>query len=98
VKVNDKVISKDTEPDLVLAPACFWERFLHFRLGELLRKRIPKNRSVCSDETNVVVSVTERSQRDLTKRFDETKIDWAAALATVNRVGKKGFSSDPHRH
>ena len=85
VKVNDKIISKDTEPDLVLAPACYWERFLHFRLDKLLRKKISKNRSVCSDETNVVVSVTERSQRDLTKRF-ELKNSWSPGNNTSGRA------------
>jgi hypothetical protein len=29
------------------------------------------------EDTTVVVSVTERSERDLTKRFDDTSIDWA---------------------
>ena len=35
-----------------------------------------KNRPIKSEATKVVVSVTERSQRDLTKRFDDTDIDW----------------------
>ncbi|KAM0157265.1 hypothetical protein ACHAPG_004759 [Botrytis cinerea] len=35
-----------------------------------------KNRPIKSEDTKVVVSVTERSQRDLTKRFDDTDIDW----------------------
>jgi hypothetical protein len=46
VKVNDKVISKDTESDLVLAPAYYWEHSLHFRLDKLLQK-IPKTEA-CS--------------------------------------------------
>ncbi len=28
-------------------------------------------------DTNVVVSVTERKERDLTKLFDDTSVDWA---------------------
>jgi hypothetical protein len=80
VTVNGKIISKDTEPDLVLAPACYWELFLQSRFDKLLRKKLPQNRSVRSDETNVVVSVTERSERDLTKRSDETEIEWTRVV------------------
>lgn len=37
---------------------------------------LAKNRLIKSEDTKVVVSVTERSQWDLTKRFDDTHIDW----------------------
>jgi hypothetical protein len=77
VTVNSKVISKDTEQNLVLAPAAFWELVLQPKLEKLLRRKVPHNRCVRPDDTNIVVSVTERSERDLTKRFDETDIDWS---------------------
>jgi hypothetical protein len=64
----------DTEQDIVLAPAAYWEHFLHPKLDDFWRK---KNRSVRSEDTNVVVSVTQRKERDLKKRFDDTSIDWA---------------------
>ena len=34
------------------------------------------NSSATPDDTNVVVSVTGRSERDLTKRFNELDIEW----------------------
>ena len=41
-------------------------------------------------DTNVVVSVTERKERDLTKRFDDTSVVWAIikcnSLLRVNCV------------
>lgn len=76
VCVNGRMIAKDTEPNLVLAPSPYWRLFLQVRLEKLLRKNVPPNRSVRCDDTNVVVSVTDRSERDLTKRFEETEIDW----------------------
>ncbi|OBT41609.1 hypothetical protein VE00_07827 [Pseudogymnoascus sp. WSF 3629] len=43
---------------------------------KLLRKKVSSNKRVTPDDTNVVVLVTDRSERDLTKRFDETEIGW----------------------
>jgi hypothetical protein len=63
--------SEDTERDQVLAPASHWQLFL-IRLEKLLLKRFSYNRCVGSDDTNILVSVTER---DLTKRFDELEIN-----------------------
>jgi hypothetical protein len=76
VTVNNRMVSKDTEPDVVLAPASYWRLILQPKLEKLLCKKLAKNRPINSEDTNVVVSVTERSQRDLTKRFDDTDIDW----------------------
>ena len=76
VTVNNRMVSKDTEPDVVVAPASYWRLILKPKLKKLLCKKLAKNRPIKSEDTNVVVSVTERSQRDLTKRFDDTDIDW----------------------
>jgi hypothetical protein len=73
VTVNNRAIMRlDTEQDIVLAPAAYWQHFLQPKLEDFLRK---KKRSVKSKDTNVVVLVIERKERDLTKRFDDTTID-----------------------
>jgi hypothetical protein len=69
-------LTNDTEQNLVLAPGAFWDQALKPKLLQLLAKKTPRNKCYEPDETNVVVSVTDRSQRDLTKRFDELDIDW----------------------
>jgi hypothetical protein len=73
VTVNNRAIIKpDTEQDLVLAPAAYWQRFLHPKLQQLLQT---KNRFLRSEDTSVMVSVTQRKEDPLTKRFDDTSID-----------------------
>ncbi|CZT13844.1 uncharacterized protein RAG0_17336 [Rhynchosporium agropyri] len=95
VTFNNKLISKDTEQNLVLAPIFYWPLFLQPKLEKLLCKKLPSNKRDRPDGTNVVVSVTERSERDLTKRFDETDIDWPVvekqllAWGELFRAGKK---------
>jgi hypothetical protein len=95
VTLNNKPVSKDTEQDLVLAPRFYWSLFLRPKLENLLqRKLLPYKRITC-DDTSVTVSVTGRSERDLTKRFDETDVDWSIvekrllAWAELFRAGKK---------
>jgi len=95
VTVNNKPISKDTEQDLVLAPSFYWPLILQPKLEKLLYKKVPSNKRVMSDDTSVVVSVTGRSERDLTKRFDEIEIDWPViekqlvAWGELFRAGKR---------
>ena len=67
VTLNGKLISKDTEQDLVLAPEFYWPQFLKPKLEKLLRKKVSSNKRVAPDDTNVVVSVNDRSERDLTR-------------------------------
>ncbi|VBB79759.1 Putative protein of unknown function [Podospora comata] len=45
------------------------------KLLQLLAKKTPRNKCYEPDETNVIVSVTDRSQRNLTKRFNVLEID-----------------------
>lgn len=77
VTLNNRIVAKDTEQDLVLGPRAYWGLFLNPKLIELIGKKFPRKR-VKSDDTTIVVSVNQRSQRDLTRRFDQTDIDWSA--------------------
>ncbi|KAK4232679.1 hypothetical protein C8A03DRAFT_20075, partial [Achaetomium macrosporum] len=69
-------LTNETEQNLVLTPGAFWDRTLKPKLLHLLEKKTPRNKCYEPDETNVIVSVTDRSERDLTKRFDGLDIDW----------------------
>ncbi|KAL0933549.1 uncharacterized protein CTRU02_212512 [Colletotrichum truncatum] len=92
---NNRIVSKDSEPDLVLAPNAYWERTLRQKLDKLVRKKLPSNKSFRIDDTNVTVSVRDRSQRDLVKRFDDLDIDWRVverqlkAWGNLFRAGKE---------
>lgn len=73
--LNDRVTTKDTEQDLALPPSSYWQQ-LNEKAERLLRRKIVRDRRRRPDDTTVVVSVKDRSQRDLTKRFKSTGIGW----------------------
>ena len=41
------------------------------------------------DDTNVTVSVTDRTQRDLVKRFDDLGIDWPIIAKQLEEWGER---------
>ena len=94
VKLNNRVVVKDTEQELTLPPSYYWERIKEDAEG-ILRRKIARSRRVRLDDTALVLSVNDRSQRDLTKRFEGTGIDWTAvekqllACSHLYRLGKK---------
>jgi hypothetical protein len=75
VYVNKKVISVDTEQDLVLAPTAYWHEYLKPSLKELLERKVAQNSHIRCDDTTMVASVNDRSEPDLTKQFKATNID-----------------------
>ncbi|GKU08433.1 unnamed protein product [Fusarium langsethiae] len=88
-------LTNDTEQNLVLAPGAFWDTTLEDKVNRLLRQKTPWGKRYVPEETIVVVSVTDRSERDFTKRFDELNIDWQVVeeqlyeWSPLFRAGKK---------
>lgn len=93
VKLNNRVVAKDTEQDLALPPRSYWERIKDTAI--ILRRKIAHNRRMRLDDTILVVSVNERSQSDLIKRFKGASVDWTTVenqplmWANLYRLGKK---------
>jgi hypothetical protein len=76
VKLNNRCISKDTEPDVVLAPGAHWIKVLWSRLDKLAKKNIPLNRSFHVDDIDITVRVNYRNETDLTSRCDGLDTSW----------------------
>jgi hypothetical protein len=87
VMVNKKVVSRDTEEDVVLTLSAYWPMTLKCKLEKLLEGKASYKGRVRSDDTVIVVSVNDRSQRDLMKRFDHLDIDWTTVEKQLLRWG-----------
>ncbi|CAG8342596.1 unnamed protein product [Penicillium salamii] len=78
VKVNNRFRSEDTELDVALTPSAYWSSVLKNKLEKVLRDRASHSRRSRSDDTSITLSVNDRKQRDLKKRFYTLDIDWTA--------------------
>jgi hypothetical protein len=88
VVVNNRTLSKDTEQDVVLAPSAYWRLYLRAKVDKLLSRKLPHGRHVKCDDTSVIASVNDRSERDLTKRFDDMDVDWSLVERQLMRWGE----------
>lgn len=61
----------------MLAPTAYWHESLKPSLEELLQSKVAHNRPIRCDDTTVVASVNDRSERDLTKRFNDANVNWS---------------------
>ncbi|CAN9415616.1 unnamed protein product [Alternaria alternata] len=77
IAVNNRAIAKDTEQDVVLAPAVYWRMYLQAKVEKLVDKKLPRSSHMELDDISVVASVKDRSESDLTRRFDDMNIDWS---------------------
>jgi hypothetical protein len=76
IAVNNRAIAKDTEQDVVLAPAVYWRMYLQAKVEKLVDKKLPRSSHMELDDIAVVASVKDRSESDVTRRLDNMNIDW----------------------
>jgi hypothetical protein len=86
VAINNKMLSKDMEQDVVPAHAAYWRFCREAKMEKLLSRKLPHDRHVKCDDTNVVASVNDPSERDLTKRFDDIDIEWSVSVGEIQLV------------
>ena len=74
--LDHQQISQNSERNVVLEPASFWQVVLRPRLEKVVEKKMSNVQNVRAFETNVVASVTARGVLDFTNEFDELDINW----------------------
>lgn len=75
--MNTKRIGMDTEEEVYLAPGAYWDTTLHGKIDEALGREFVLQERPDPSSTIVVVSVSKRAERDLTKEFIGLDIDWS---------------------
>jgi len=88
-KRNKKIVSRDTEQDVVLAPAAYWTQILQPKVKRVLRKKIGLDGRPRAEETIVMVSVNDRAKRKLTKQFEGLNVEWATVEAQLVAWGDR---------
>lgn len=82
-KKNKKLVSRNTEQDVVLAPAAYWAHILRSKLRQSLKKKVAQEGKPRAEDTVAVVHVNDRTQRDLVKQCDGSEVDWTSIEAQL---------------
>ncbi len=90
--VNNRAASRDTEQDVVLAPSTYWRLVLKSKVEALVAAKFAGVRPI---DISVKISINDRGEREVTKRFDNTSILWSQIVkqlltwAELFRAGKR---------
>ncbi|ODA78190.1 hypothetical protein RJ55_06795 [Drechmeria coniospora] len=75
-RLTKLMYNPELEQDLVLAPGAFWDKSLKQVVEDRLKQKTPATKHYEAEETNVVVSVSDRAERKLSKHYPEFNIEW----------------------
>lgn len=85
VALNGKPFAEDTDQDVALTLASYWQLVLEPKIEkEAAKKRILKPNMILQN-TKVTVSVMQRSERDLVKTYDGTAVVWATIETQLDK-------------
>lgn len=88
-KKNKRTLATDTERDITLELVAYWRHFLNPKLKKLVRNKFTVDGQPRLEDISVVVSVNDRSERDLRKHFDGSKVDWAKLEEQLLKWGEQ---------
>lgn len=74
--LKTKRLGMNTEEDVFLSPKAFWEATLQQSLDASIEREFYQHNRPEPCDTLVVVSVSKRAERDLTKEFVGLEVDW----------------------
>jgi hypothetical protein len=77
--LNRRLAAKQTEDDIIVAPSDFWNEELSSKIADIVKSM---GKSCEADATTITISVNDRSEHDITKRFEKLEIDWPIAETT----------------
>ncbi|KAI5456144.1 hypothetical protein BGZ63DRAFT_320180, partial [Mariannaea sp. PMI_226] len=92
VTFKSRKVGEQTEEDIVISPCDFWNKILSPRIDDIAKTT--SKHSVAS-ATTIVMTISQRSERNITKHFPKSEIDWQVIVKQLQawshllRVGKK---------
>lgn len=77
--LNKTAAVKQTEKILVVAPSDFWNQELASKITNIVQST---GKSYKADTTTIVISVNDRSERDITKHLNSCRFTSSSGKAT----------------
>jgi hypothetical protein len=74
--VNNRTVTKVTEPDVVLAPGAYWQTVLREKVERVKSRKLFSDRRARLEDTTVMASVLNDRSQKLHQQAEGIDIDW----------------------